>query len=277
MTFKKLALAAAIATVPMASFAVEVMDDEALASATGQDGIAISLDLAITTDTIIHDKGGIDAAFQASYGSDGAIVIRGMSITASGVNIEVDAGDDSATTSHTAPVLNVNVDLTAGLTLVTGNIAVANSNRDDGAWGVAAGEVTVMSSMTIAVGATDLNIQLGNEPQGAMIRVDAVITGGLTISGMAINDAGGVYSGGSIGSTSMTLIDTGGGPDLTVDADIDVTAGGLRVEVNQLGTLAGGMDVQIVDQYLGSAASVIGDVEMLGLNLAGTVITISGK
>ena len=37
------------------------------------------------------------------------------------------------------------------------------------------------------------------------------------------------------------------------------------------------MDVQIVDQYLGNPALIVGDVEMQGLNLSGTAITISGK
>lgn len=269
MTFKKLALAAAIASVPMASFAVEVMDDEALASATGQDGIAINLNLAINTNTIIHDTDGIDAAYQASYGSAGAIVITGMDIQASGVVVEVDAGDDSDTTSFTAPVLNVNVNLTSGITLQTGTIGVANSRRDDGAWGTDGVTTNILSNMTIAVGATDLNIQLGNEPQGAMIRIDAVITGGLTMNNMALNDAN---SGGALGSAAMTLIDAGGGPNLTVDVDINIDAGGLVVDINTLN-----MDIQITDQYLGTAATVIGDVEMQGLNLSGTQITISGK
>ena len=274
MTFKKLALAAAIATVPMASFAVESLDDATLSAATGQDGLAINLDLAVTTNTLIHDKDGIDAAYQASYGSAGAIVISNMAINATGVIVEIDAGDDSSTTSLTAPVLNVNVNLSNGLTLETGTIGVGNSNRDDGAWG-AVGTVNIMNNMTISVGATSLNIQLGNEPQGAMIRINAAISGGLTMNNMGITDAS--VGGGTLGSASMTLIDTGGGPDLSVDADINITATGLQIDVNQLGTLVGGMDVQIVDQYLGNPALIVGDVEMQGLNLAGTVITISGK
>ena len=274
MTFKKLALAAAIATVPMASFAVESLDDATLSAATGQDGLAINLDLAVTTNTLIHDKDGIDAAYQASYGSAGAIVISNMAINATGVIVEIDAGDDSSTTSLTAPVLNVNVNLSNGLTLETGTIGVGNSNRDDGAWG-AVGTVNIKNNITISVGATSLNIQLGNEPQGAMIRINAAISGGLTMNNMGITDAS--VGGGTLGSASMTLIDTGGGPDLSVDADINITATGLQIDVNQLGTLVGGMDVQIVDQYLGNPALIVGDVEMQGLNLAGTVITISGK
>lgn len=275
MTFKKLALVSAIAIAPMASFAVESLDDATLSATTGQDGISIGLDLAVTTNTIVHDKDGFTTP-TGTYTSDGAIVITGMSVAANGVQVTIDAGDSDVTTSHTAPVLNVNVNLTGGVTLQTGSIAVANSNRDDGTWGVATGAVTVMNNMTVSVGATALNIQLGNEEQGAMIRVDANITGGLTIGGMGITDAGGAISGGTLGSTSMTMVDAGG-TDLNVDADIDISAAGLVISINELGTLVGGMDVHIVDQYIGNAASIIGDIEMQGLNLAGTQITISGN
>lgn len=274
MTFKKLALATAVACAPMATFAVESLDDATLSATTGQDGIQIELDLAVSTDVLIHDTDGIDAAFQTSHAAAGAIVIENMSIDAQNVVVQVDAGDTGATLN--APVLNVNVDLSSGASIVTGTIAVANSNRDDGTWG-AVGMVTVISSATLVIGATQLNVQLGNEPQGAMVRLDATITGGLALNNMSITDAGGVLSGGSIGSASMLLIDTGGGASLTADIDIDVDTTGLVIGINQLGTLAGGMDVRIVDQYLGLPADVIGDVEVQGLNLAGTQITISGK
>lgn len=268
MTFKKLALAAAIASVPMASFAVEVMDDAALASATGQDGIAINLDLDVTTTAIVHDTDGIDAAYQTSHGFAGAIVVTGLDILANDVIVEVDAGDSAV--SGGAPVLNVNVNLSTGLTMQTGSIGVANSRRDEGTWGVNAGTVTVLSNMTISIGTTQLNIQLANEPQGAMIRIATVIGGGVTLSNMAITDAS--VGGGSIGSATTTINDAGPGNSLTVDVDVDIVSGGLLVGINTLN-----MDVMMEDQYLGNAASIIGDVELLGLNLSGSSITISGK
>lgn len=268
MTFKKLALAAAIATVPMASFAVEVMDDAALASATGQDGIAINLDLDVTTTAIVHDTDGIDAAYQTSHGFAGAIVVTGLDILATGVVVEVDAGDSAV--SGGAPVLNVNVNLANGLTMQTGSIGVANSRRDEGTWGVNAGTVTVLSNMTISIGATQLNVQLANEPQGAMIRIDTAITGGLVLSNMALTDAS--VGGGSLGSATTTIVDAGGSGNLTVDVDVDIVAGGLQIGINTLN-----MDVLIEDQYLGNALSIIGDVELTGLDLSGSTITISGK
>jgi len=281
MTFKKLALVTAIACAPAATFAVEALDDADLAATSGQDGIEIDLNLNVTTNAIVHDNDGIDASFAASYGAAGAIVITGMSINTSGVHVEIDAGDANGTAdgTATAPVLNVNVELTNSITLSTGSIGVANSNRDDtgNPWGYNNNTVLINNS-TLTIGATDLNIQLGAsglaaEPQGNMIRFDASITSGLTISGMGIND---ITSGGTIGSSSMTLIDTGG-TDLTVDLGIDVSSAGLVIDINQLGS-GSGIDVRIVDQYLGTTtAGTLGDVEIQGLDLAGTLVTISGK
>jgi len=279
MTFKKLALVSAIACASMPAFAVESLDDAALSATTGQDGIEMNLTLAVSTNALVHDTDGIDAAYQASYGSAGAIVVSGMAINAGGVNVRIDAGDDSASTSATAPVLNINVELTSAFTISTGTIGVANSRRDDGAWGADGTITNVINNTDIVIGATDLNIQLGAaEPQGNMIAINATVTGGVTLNGFGITDAtgGSTLTAGTIGATSLTILDNGG-TDLTVDIGIDVDAAGLEIDINQLGS-ATGMDVRIVDQYLGStSAGIIGDVEIQGLDLAGTLITISGK
>lgn len=278
MTFKKLALVTAIACAPAVTFAVESLDDADLASMSGQDGIEIDLNLNVQTDAIVHDTDGIDASYAASYGSAGAIVISGMAIVANGVHVEIDAGDNQVASTGGAPVLNVNVDLTAGATLTTGSISVANSNRDDvgNPWGYGNASA-LLSSSTVTIGATDLNIQLGAaEPQGNMILVQADITSGLTISGFSLND---VTSLGSIGASTITLLNNdplGLDTDLSVDVGIDVSAAGLTIDINALGS-ATGMDVRIVDQYLGTAGDNIGDVEIQGLNLANTLVTISGK
>jgi len=111
-----------------------------------------------------------------------------------------------------------------------------------------------------------------------MIAINATVTGGVTLNGFGITDAtgGSTLTAGTIGATSLTILDNGG-TDLTVDIGIDVDAAGLEIDINQLGS-ATGMDVRIVDQYLGStSAGIIGDVEIQGLDLAGTLITISGK
>lgn len=285
MTFKKLALVTAIACAPMASFGVESLDDAALSAATGQDGLAIGLDLSVNTDTIIHDTDGIDAAYQTLYGFAGAIVVTGLDLQATGIEVEIDAGDDVIGTTANAPTLNVHVNLANGVTLQTGTVGVANSNRDNSAWG-ATGTVNVLNNMTVSVGATDLNIQLGNEPQGAMISIVADVTNGLTLNNLGITDAGGTatYTGGTIGASVVTLMNNNDPTMLSVNMGINVVDnggvsgnGGLRIDINQLGDAVNGMDVRIERQYLGTvAAGYVGDVEVVGLDLTGAII-ISGK
>lgn len=303
MTFKKIALAAAIASVSMSAFAVESLDDAALSDATGQDGLTISLDLNVQTDTIIHDTDGVSGiAGVTSYTAAGAIVIDDMAIRSNGIVVTIDAGDDVnvAASASAAPMLNVNVDLANGITIITGAIGVANSRRDEADWGINGNAINIVNTMTIVLGATSLNIQLGNEQQGthaaytynqapysgtagdpviaadastAMIQLDATITGGIQLGSMGINDAN---SGGTIGNTLTQIVDNGG-TDLNIDVEVNVTTAGLNVYIYQLGDLERGADIRITDQYLGStSAGIIGDIEMQGLQLRGTNITIAG-
>lgn len=280
MTFKKLALVTAIAAAPMATFAAESLDDAMLGGVTGQDGISLSLDLNVTTNAIVHDTDGIDNV-STTYSFDGAIIITGMNINTGGnaIVVEIDAGDVS-TAAGTAPVLNVNVSIPTGTTIQTGDLTVGNSNRDDSAWGFEAATESgvIMSNATITLGATTANIQLGNEAQGNMIQVDTSITGGISVSNVALNDAGGAITGGAIGVGTLSVVDNGGA-NLTVDVGVDVdTTNGLVITVNQLGSLAGGMDVRMERVYLGTTTlGYIGDVEMTGVNLNGSTIGISGK
>lgn len=278
MTFKKLALVTAIAAAPMSAFAVENLDDSMLSGVTGQDGIAINLALDVTTDVVIHDTDGIDNV-STTYSFDGAIVMSGVNITtgAGGLNVEIDAGDTAAS-SGAGPVLNVYVGIPANTTIATGDLTVANSNRDASAWGFTDETAVIVSSAVITLGAANLNIQLGNEAQGNMIRMDTTISGGIQIANSALNDVGGSISGGSIGSGNMTIIDNGGA-NLTADIGIDVDAtNGLVITLNQLGDAATGFDVRIERQYLGTTLlGYIGDVEMIGVDLNGSVISLSGK
>lgn len=278
MSFKKLALAAAVAAAPMSALALEPMQDAALSDVTGQDGISISLNTDLVANLIIHDTDGFTGNTNA-----GALVLNGFGIDTQGGNITlaIDAGDTAAT--GTAPVLNVAVGIPNNTIVSLGSLDVANSNRDNASgWGVdTTAQVTgVLDLGTVTLGSTNMNIQLGNEPQGNMIVLDTTITGGITLNNFAINDAD---SGGSIAMGSLAVLDTGAGTDLTVDVGIDATATGLAVTVNQLGAGTGttannGIDVRITDLRLGgTAAPIMGDIELVDLNMNGTTITIAGK
>ena len=188
------------------------------------------------------------------------------------------------TTPSTAPVLNVGVSMPDGLTLQTGDISVANSNRDDGAWGIDTTNQTgtILQSTSISLGAgTSLNIQLGNEPQGNMIALASTITSGLTIGtggdftdNLSVTDAGGTVTGGVIGASAMTIVDNGG-TDLTLNVGVDANADGLVIDLS--GQSA--MDIRMEDVFLGTAdaAHTLGDVELVGLDLSTTSLTITGK
>ncbi|MFZ5755764.1 MAG: DUF6160 family protein [Pseudomonadota bacterium] len=273
MTFKKLALASAIALAPTAALAVDVLDDGMLSDVTGRDGIEIDIATGapITADIYVHDTSGINTA---TYSYDGAIVIDNFSLNGL-INIDIDAGDSSQAGSD--PVLQVNINIPTA-TIITGDIRVANSQRDDATtgWGINTQSGVLLSTMTITLNNLTMNVQLGNEPQGNMIAVASSITNGVSINNFALNDAGGSLTGGAIGAANMLITDNGGG-NLGVNVGVDATAAGLVIGVNTLGN-GGGMDIRITDQYLGTtAAGIVGDVTVVGLNLSGSTITISGK
>lgn len=277
MAFNKLALAAAIAVAPMGIHAVELLGDADLSSTTGQDGLAIRLGLDVTTDALIHDLDGV--GYEPGYSFAGAVVISGLRIaTPVGQNIlvEIDAGDSANTT--TAPTLNVHVTLPSNTVLETGTLTVANSNRDNASgWGSGTLSGAIMNNATVTLGTVQLNIQLGNEPQGNMVSIASTITSGLSISNFGLNDAGGLITGGTIGAGLTTIVDNGGS-DLTVDVGVDVDAvSGLVVTINQLGS-GTGIDVRLERQYLGTTTlGYVGDVELRGINLNNNTISISGK
>lgn len=266
--FKKLALAAAVASLPVSGFAMEAMDDAALSGVTGQDGITIALGNDIAANIIIHDTDGFTGA-----ANSGAIMLTGFQQNLNGgdIVIDIDAGNDG--TLGTA--LNVGITLPASMTLVLGKLQVADSNRTTGggSWGTTGAAVTVMELGTLSLGSTSLNLQLGHEYQGSMIAMNTIIGNGIVLNNFAIHDAS--VGGGQIYVEELSLVDNGG-TDLTVDQTIDVDADGLVINVVQLGDAANGADLRLAGVRLGdNTQASIGDVEITGLKLNGTV-TIRG-
>lgn len=278
MNFKKIALASAIAMVPAVGFSAEALEDAFLSDVTGQDGLEINVVTpvgGITGDVIIHDMDGLVGTNPSSaYSFAGAIVIDNFGFIGN-MDITIDAGDSANAT--TAPTLNINVSIPSA-TLITGDIRVANSQRDDAGNGWLTGTMSapVLSTMTIALTTVVMNIQLANEPQGNMIALNTSITSGLTISNFALNDAGGSVTGGSLGAVTTQIVGAGG-TALGINMGINANTSGLVIEVGTLGN-ASGIDIRVTDAYLGTTgAGIVGDVSVLGLNLNGSVITVSGK
>lgn len=329
MSFKKLALVSAMFAATSGAFAMEAMDEEALAAATGQDGITVAITVpasGITMSQIIHDTDGWDPqnsvaqvnTVGAPYSARaGAIVIgnavaggtktpmkivRDTNLVTAGVqagplNVTLDIDADGGTGVAAAPYnggafLNIKVGLQAGMTIDTGDISVAKSTGL-GTVTNAAQSATIMKNSQIVLGATDVNIQLGNESQTyvwdmnndgdtldvgdintAMIKLNTTMTGGLTINNFALSDIS--TGGGDIAVGRLSLRDAGG-TDLTVGSvAVNVVAAGLKIDIASIGS-ATGLYLSMERVQLGASTNAaLGDIEVIGLNLNGTSITLTG-
>lgn len=244
---KKLALVTAIAAAPMSGFAMEAMEDEALAAVTGQDGVTITLG-AMTIGGVRIDDADADGLVNLT-GANGAIFISGISMSGT-TTVVVDADADTIQAAITLGAGTINLGAISP-TAYQSNIAGTN----------------VITMGTLNHGAITMNVQLGAEDQGSMIALSGTVTGGINLTGFSIADGGGAVTGGSI---TMNLgVTSVGVADLNLAGTIDVDAAGLQI--NNLGAV----DVTLGALTLGDAtAAAIGDVSIL--NLQPGSITIAG-
>ena len=277
--FTKLALVSSIA-VSANAMAMQAMDDASLSSTTGQDGINIGIKLdggEITVDQLyIHDNDGLAAGTNGGTGLAGTIVVGngtgpGVKITQTDPNtnlldlvIDSDAG-----TGANGAFINVAAAIT-GLKAEIGSIGVAKAGAKNGVVrGVVEGSTNeILTGLTLTLGSVGANIQLGATPQGAMIDLKSEIAGGLQLSNLGIKDNAG---GGTIHFGDIQLVTTGK-TSLAADAKISVTPTGLAIK-----PAAQNMSAYITGIHLGSKdVKSIGDVEIKGLNMGGSTITITG-
>lgn len=307
--FTQLALVSAIA-VSGNAMAMQALDDAQLSATTGQDGITLTIKPpvkafsgltagrggVIAIDHIyVHDKDGLAIA-DGGTGTAGAITLDGFAIAGNQpivVKIDADGGGAAAGGAF----LNVNVALPSELIIRTGDIGVADSNRSTGALSTVRGingtSTKILDTIDVKLGGAAMNIQLGNQVQAGfvntqtMIKVSGSIANGLSISGVTLRDDTGSAStatnlgssGGQIKLGEIVVTDTANGAavaagTLTLATDIDVSSNGLVL------TLGGGKtDVLLADVRLGDttlATSSIGDVEIVGLDMIGAQIAVTG-
>ncbi|WP_375037175.1 DUF6160 family protein [Acinetobacter sp. RW6] len=279
--FTKLALVSSLA-ISANAMAMQSMDDAALSAATGQDGINIGIALGaggISIDKVfIHDNDGLDPAtgITGAAATAGAIVVSGVSVTqvdqtANLLDLKIDSVGASGTNGA---FLNVAANVGA-VDVSVGSIGVGTSgtlNTTTAVRGITETAPTeIISGLDLSLGAISANVQLGSTPQGAMIKVNSSLQGGLTLSNFGINDAAG---GGEIFLDKVMVRGAGNTTgDLDVDANISVVPTGLKIQNNS----AQGMNVYVQGVHLGSStAASIGDVEIQGLNVGTSTITISG-
>lgn len=320
--FTKLALVSSMA-ISANAMAMQAMDDAALSSATGQDGINIGIgaglnaDLAtfmgtpanatkgiLVEDLYIHDNGGLEASAVfntknlGGKAATGAIHIDGLGLLATAgadnfdgtastnllnLKIDTDAGDAAAGGAF----LNIGANV-AALRVKVGAISVGASGAapDLTASSIRRGttgtENQILTGLTLDMGKVAANVQLGATPQGAMVLVKSSLSG-INITNLGINDAAG---GGKIYLDGVHVrgITSTSNPTGAIDVDLGISVKSTGLEITNNSTA--GNDIYIKAVRLGNvdttslttaqATASIGDVEVQGLKLGQTKITIAG-
>ncbi|WP_336170473.1 putative pilus system protein FilA [Acinetobacter sp. 161(2023)] len=279
--FTKLALVSSLA-ISANAMAMQSMDDAALSAATGQDGINIGIALGsggISIDKLyIHDNDGLNptTGITGAAATAGAIAVSGVTVkqvdtTTNLLDLKIDsvgaAGANGAFLNVAANVGAVDVHV--------GSVGVGTSgtlNTTTAVRGITETAPTeIISGLDLSLGAISANVQLGATPQGAMIKVNSALKGGLTLSNFGINDAAG---GGKIVLDKVMVRGAGNTTgDLDVNANISVVPTGLKIQNNS----TQGMNLYVQGVHLGSStAASIGDIEIQGLNVGTSTITVSG-
>ena len=336
--FTKLALVSSIAFSANA-MAMQAMDDAALSSTTGQDGINIGIGITkVQIDKLyVHDNDGLsdtatnkvegvsvtgitggvptfsaptvisNAAIAGGSKTAGALAIDGITITANNASllkshnlmdlqIDSDGSDAGAFLNIAAQVSGLNIEIGAISVASSGKSATGRRGVDE------ATKKEILSGLTITTGQMAANIQLGSTPQGAMIKLNTTMQGGLSISDLGILDNAG---GGQITLGKLSVNDANGS-DLTIDASVAVKSNGLQITSTQN---TAGTDIYVQGIALGAAPldadwkttnaqgkevllargsslkGSIGDVEVQGLKTwydagytkQGSIITITGR
>lgn len=330
--FTKLALVSSIALTTNA-MAMQAMDDTALSATTGQDGLSIGIGISKIEieKLLIHDNDGLaakgaagDAGFGGT-GNAGAIVIKGNGIAGDanekhGIVIGANYDDngnyllasrnladlvidtDAGTSATGGAFINVAAQV-SGLDIKIGEIGVSASNAENtSTTSIRRGNDdtnynAILSGLTLKTGKMDANIQLGAAPQGAMIKLNTTMVGGLEIKDLGILDnstkAGtgdgtvGNRAAGQIYVDSIKLTDANS-TDLTLKQNISVIGKeGTNNGYIRIVSTGGAKDNYVAGIHLGSkGAASIGDMEVQGLQTyfstaagvytQGAVITISG-
>ncbi len=267
-----------------------------------------------------------DAAIAGGTGKAGAIVIKGNAKTGH-VNetqgLVITANNSALLASHNLADLQIDSDAgtgtngafiniaaqVSGLTINIGEIGVTASNDTPAASassirrggkdeaGSDKNYNAILSGLTLKTGQMAANIQLGAAPQGAMVKLNTVMKGGLEITDLGILDNStkqgtgdgttGNRAAGEIFVNSIKVADANS-KDLTINQSISVMGkeGANNGHIRIVST-SGPIDNYIAGIHLGSrTAGSIGDVEVQGLQTyhstasgytAGSVITIAGR
>ena len=256
-----------------------------------------------------NEKHGI--VIGANYDDNGNYLLASRNLADLVIDTDAGTGTNSAFINVAAQV--------SGLDIKIGEIGVSASNAENtSTTSIRRGNDetnynAILSGLTLKTGKMDANIQLGAAPQGAMVKLNTKMVGGLEIKNLGILDnstkgkaVGAVNVGGTptpvrtkeageIFIESIKIADANS-KDLTLSQDIQVfndayvgggTTLGKAAHIRIVSNDTGAKDQYIKGIHLGSrTAKSIGDMEVQGLQTyystsqgsytKGAVITISG-
>ena len=253
-----------------------------------------------------NEKHGI--VIGANYDDNGNYLLASRNLA--DLVIDTDAG----TSATGGAFINVAAQV-SGLDIKIGQIGVSASNAENtSTTSIRRGNDdtnynAILSGLTLKTGKMDANIQLGAAPQGAMVKLNTKMIGGLEIKNLGILDNSTKEKAvGAVGTTAITTKEAGeifiesikiadaDSKDLTLNQDIQVfndayvgggTTLGKAAHIRIVSNDTGAKDQYIKGIHLGSrTAASIGDMEVQGLQTyystsqgsytKGAVITISG-
>lgn len=261
--------------------AMQALDDTNLSQATGQDGLTVTLqNFAPNAQIIWTDTNGINSADGLNpvdlgilgAPQPGSVVfgdgtLAGNFRASSGtttITIDADGGT-------TAPVLNIGITLPSDLVINTGDVFVAAKDSNN----QLINKTKIMNDVQINLGGLQMNAQLGNAPQGQLLKLYGTISGGIQISNLGIIGQINATEEYGFGIQKMTVRDTAGAGDLTFNgAGASITNNGIVI----LPSAGKQVDVLMDNVKVGNlaTASNIGGIAVLGLKLGGSALTISG-
>ena len=249
-----------------------------------------------------YSNGDFGVYVGANYSNNGAFLLSTKNLA----DLQIDS--DAGTSAKGGAFLNIAAQV-SGLEIHLGEIGVTASGTAGS--GTNAGTIrrggddsnynAILSGLSIKTGKMAANVQLGAAPQGAMIKLNTTMIGGLEIANLGILDnstklgkgdgsSDADRAAGVIHLDSIKVANTGK-TDLDIKANVNVygassTTGKGFIRIINEDT--GGIDNYVAGIHLGSkTAASIGDVEIQGLRTyyspalgqytAGSVLTVSGR
>ncbi|WP_442769043.1 putative pilus system protein FilA [Acinetobacter bohemicus] len=214
----------------------------------------------------------------AGTGTNGAFI----NIAAQVSGLDINIGEIGVTASNAVPA--------------AGAASIRRGGKDDA--GAGQNYNAILSGLSLKTGQMTANIQLGAAPQGAMIKLNTKMVGGLEIKNLGILDnstkqgtgdgTAGNRAAGEIFVESIKVADANS-TDLTIKQSVSVVGkeGASNGYIRMISS-SGPIDTYVKGVHLGSStAGSIGDVEVQGMQtyfspamgtyVPGAVITISGR